>query len=174
MFTNCAKGTSSAHSGLSKATTSKSILRTLQWHRVVWQVPVRQCYVSYHLTVAGPSWQATSLSPPWEPQISFYDTRPVLEISAKIWLIWDCKFRYLIVCASSLIVSVSVTGSEGAIVCLWLRSELLTAVTCLPCWDVTPCSLLDMCQECNWEQGNQTILFIMINPGITIWKSSTI
>jgi len=26
------------------------------------------------LTVAGPRWQATSLSPPWEPQISFYTT----------------------------------------------------------------------------------------------------
>ena len=28
----------------------------------------------YQLTVAGRSWQATSLSPPWEPQISFYMT----------------------------------------------------------------------------------------------------
>jgi len=28
----------------------------------------------YQLTVAGPRWQATSLSPPWEPQISFYMT----------------------------------------------------------------------------------------------------
>jgi len=26
------------------------------------------------LTVAGPRWQATSLSPPWEPQISVYMT----------------------------------------------------------------------------------------------------
>ena len=111
----------------------------------------------YHLTLTGPRWQATSLSPPSEPQISFYDIQQVLEISAKIWLIWDCKFRYLIViCASSLIISVSVTRSEGVIVCLWLRSELLTAVACLPCWDVTPCSLIDMCQECNWAQGNQT------------------
>jgi len=32
VFTNCAKETSSAHSGSSKATTSKSILRTLQYY----------------------------------------------------------------------------------------------------------------------------------------------
>ena len=32
MFTNCAKDTSSANSGLSKATISKSILRTLQYY----------------------------------------------------------------------------------------------------------------------------------------------
>jgi len=72
-----------------------------------------------------------------------YDIQQVLDISAKIWLIWDCKFRYLIsVCVSSLTVSESVTKSEGVIVCLRLGSELLTAVTCLPCWDVTPCSLI--------------------------------
>jgi len=37
---------------------------------------------------------------------------------------------------SSLIVRVSENKSEG-VICLWLRSELFTAVTCLPCWDVT-------------------------------------
>jgi len=37
----------------------------------------------YRLTVAGPRWQATSLSPPWEPQISFYTT---LNMSVKsVW-----------------------------------------------------------------------------------------
>ncbi len=61
----------------------------------------------------------------------------------------------IVECVSSLIVRVSVNKSEG-VVCLWLRSELLTAVTCLPCWEVTPCSLIDMHQDCNWEQGNQT------------------
>jgi len=34
----------------------------------------------------------------------------------------------IIVCVSSLFVSVSVNKSEGVIVCLWLRSELFTAV----------------------------------------------
>jgi len=49
-----------------------------------------------------------------------YDTQQVLEISTKIWWIWDCKFRYIIVvCVSSLIVSVSVNKSEGVVVCLW-------------------------------------------------------
>jgi len=57
---------------------------------------------------------------------------------------------------SSLIVRVSVNKSEGVTDWLWLRSELLTAVTCLPCWDVTPSSLIDVCQDCNWAQGNQT------------------
>jgi len=28
----------------------------------------------FQLTVAGPRWQATSLWPPWKPQISFYMT----------------------------------------------------------------------------------------------------
>ena len=42
MFTNCAKDTSSAHSGLSKATISKSILRTLQ---IVWKNIVARCKV---------------------------------------------------------------------------------------------------------------------------------
>ena len=82
----------------------------------------------YCLTVAGPRWQATSSPPPWEPQISFYDTQQVLEISATVWLIWDYKFRYLNVHVSSLIVSVSVDKLEGVIVCLWLRSELFTTV----------------------------------------------
>jgi len=36
----------------------------------------------YWLTVAGPRWQATSLPPPWEPQISFYMT---LNKSLKFW-----------------------------------------------------------------------------------------
>jgi len=62
-----------------------------------------------------------------------------------------CKFRYLIVVyVSSFIVTVSVNKGEGFIVCLWLRLELLTAVPCLPCWDVTPFSLIDMCKDCNW------------------------
>jgi len=72
-----------------------------------------------------------------------YDTQQVLVIFAKIWLIWDCKFRYLILCMSSLIVRVSVNKS-GVTVCLWLRSELLTAVTCLPCWHVTLSSSIDV------------------------------
>jgi len=33
---------------------------------------------------------------------------------------------------SSLTVSVSVKKSKGVTVCWWLRSELLTVVTCLP------------------------------------------
>ena len=50
----------------------------------------------YQLTVAGPRWQASSSSSStWESPISFHVT--LLEISAKIWLIWDFKFRYLIV-----------------------------------------------------------------------------
>ena len=49
----------------------------------------------YWLTVAGSRYQETSLSPSWELQISFYDTKQVLEILAKIWLIRDCKFRYI-------------------------------------------------------------------------------
>jgi hypothetical protein len=85
-----------------------------------------------------------------------YDAYQVLAISAKMWLMY-CKFRYpIVVCVSSLSVRVSVKKSEGIIVCLWLRSELLTAVIFLLCWDVTPCSLIDVCQECNWAQGNQT------------------
>ena len=59
-----------------------------------------------------------------------------------VWVVWIMS-------------GVSVNKSEGVTVCLWLRSELLTAVTCLPCWDVTPCSLIALCQDCNWAQGNQ-------------------
>ena len=109
----------------------------------------------YRLTVAGPRWWATSLPPPWEPQISVYMTLNKSLISQpksgmRLYI------QIYVVCVSSLIVRVSVNKSEGVIVCLWLRSELLTAVRCLPCWDVTPCSLIDMCQDCNWAQGNQT------------------
>ena len=108
-----------------------SIIRVMEVTRFLWR-----CYIS------------TSLQ--WLDQ---GDTQHFLEISAKIWFIWDCKFRYLIVvCVSSLTVRVSVNKSDDVIVCLWLRSELLTAVTCLP----PPCSLMDMCQDCNWAQGNQT------------------
>ena len=40
----------------------------------------------YQLTVAGPRRQATSLSPPWEPQISFYVTLNISEKS--VWMMY--------------------------------------------------------------------------------------
>ena len=61
------------------------------WHRVVWQIcndisdrsitlileatgsPQTMLHI-YQLTVAGLRWQAPSLSPPWELQITFYMT----------------------------------------------------------------------------------------------------
>jgi len=125
------------------------------------QIPIRRCYVSTSLQLLDQGdkqhhyYHLENLS-----DLFLYYTQQVLEILAKIWLIWDCKFRYLIVvCVSSLIVKMS-ENESGVTVCLWLRSELLTAVTCLPCWDVTPCSLVDMCQDCNWAQRNQTWFLI--------------
>ena len=119
------------------------------WWR--WQAPLRWCYVStglqwldqgdkqhhYHHLENLRSHFIWHLTSPWNLGQN---------------LIWDCKFSYLIVCVNSLIVRVSVNKSEGVIVCLWLRSELLTAVICLPCWDATLCSLVDMCQDFNWAQ----------------------
>jgi len=142
------------------------------WHRVVWQictniseylpppssgwcrrhVHLRRCYISTILQWLDQGDRQNILITTFRTSdLVVYDTQQVLEISSKIWLMWDCKFRYLIV-ASSLIVMVSVTRSEGVTVCLWLRSELLSRVTCLTCWDVT---LIDMCQDC-WAQEIQT------------------
>jgi len=64
--------------------------------------------------------------------LNFCDTQQVLGISAKIWLVWDCKFRYLIVvCVSSL---------SG---CLWtIQKGSLSAcdwdLSCLLQWPVCP------------------------------------
>ena len=86
---------------------------------------------NYRLTVAGPRWQATSFSPLWESQISFYmilnKSRPksdwyeTVNSGLCMWVIWlsGCLYK-----------------SEG-VVCLWSSSELLTTVTCLSCWDVS-------------------------------------
>ncbi len=120
------------------------------WHRAVWQICTNISRVpaisiirlmeaagssqtmlhNYRLTVAGPRWQATSFSPLWESQISFYmilnKSRPksdwyeTVNSGLCMWVIWlsGCLYK-----------------SEG-VVCL-SSSELLTTVTCLSCWDVS-------------------------------------
>ena len=47
----------------------------------------------YRLTVAGPRWQETSLSPPWEPQIPFYMT-----VNTSVKSVWcrDIAFDLLV------------------------------------------------------------------------------
>jgi len=67
--------------------------------------------------------------------LNLCDTQQVLDISAKIWLVWDCKFRYLIVvCVSSL---------SG---CLWtIQKGSLSAcgwdLSCLLQWPVCPAGM---------------------------------
>jgi hypothetical protein len=64
--------------------------------------------------------QASSFSPLWGLQISFYMTLNKSLKSWPIWWMWDCKFRYLIVvCVISLIVRVSVNKSGGGLA--WSR-----------------------------------------------------
>jgi len=98
------------------------------------QVPLRWCYICIDL-----QWLDQG-----DKQHHYYHlenlmSQQVLEIAAKIWVIWDCKFRYLIVVYVS-----SVSGWLPGVICLWLRSELTA---------VTPCSLINMCQDCNnWAQ----------------------
>ena len=75
------------------------------WHRVDWQICTdisdhsitlileatdssQTMLHIYQLTLAGWRWWATSY-------LILYDTQQVLWILVKIWLIRDCKFRYL-------------------------------------------------------------------------------
>ena len=145
------------------------------WHRAVWQictdisqylpfpssewwrqqVPLRRLH-NYWLTVAGPRWQATSPPPPcWEPQISFYTT---LNKSLKSWPkpYWneivnsDTELLYVWVWLSGCLW----TSQKVSSACGWDLSFSLQVHVCpAGMWH---CSLIDMCQDCNWAQGNQT------------------
>ena len=135
------------------------------WHRIVWQicthfriraasiirvprqVPLRRCYISTGLQWLDKQHHYSHLE---NLRSHFMTLNKALQSRPK------SDWYLIVVCVSSLIVRVSVNKSEGVSVCLWLRSELLPSVICLACWDVTPCSLIYVCQECNWAQRNQT------------------
>jgi len=83
-------------------------------------------------------WHSTS---PWNLDQNLMDMRLYIQISIVVWVVW---------------LSMCLWTSQKVLLSACGRSELLTAMRCLPCWDVTPCSLVDMRQDCNWVQGNQT------------------
>ena len=58
------------------------------------QVPLRLCYTSTSLTVAGPRKQSNIIITNLRTlDLILNETQQVLEISAKIWLIWDSWFK---------------------------------------------------------------------------------
>jgi len=149
------------------------------WHRVVWQIRTEStCYlhhqgdgggrflsddVTYLLVYSG--WTKVRsniiITTLRTSDLILYDTQQVFEISAKIWLIWDCNLRYLIVVWGHAVVWLS-----G---CVWTSQKVSSACS----WDLSfsvqwnvchagMCSLIDMYQDCNWAQGNQTWLTLAL------------
>ena len=146
------------------------------WHCVVWQIctdiseyllpPHQQGDVggrflsddvTYLLVYSGWTKVGSNITTTLRTSdLILYDTHRVLEILAKIWLIWDCNLRYLIV----------VWGHTG---CLWTSQKVSYAcswdLSFSVQWYVCPagmCSLIDMYQDCNWAQGNQTWLTLVL------------
>ena len=62
--------------------------------------------------------------------LNLCDTQQVLGISAKIWLVWDCKFRYLIVVCVSSLSGCLWTIQKGSSACGWDLSSLLQWPVC--------------------------------------------
>ena len=67
-------------------------------------------------------------------QLNLCDTQQVLDISAKIWLVWDCKFRYLIVVCVSSLSGCLWTIQKGSSACDW-------DLSCLLQWPVCPAGM---------------------------------
>ena len=85
------------------------------WWR--WQVLLRWCYICIDL-----KWLDQGDKQHHYHHLENLRSQQVLEIWAKIWVIWDCKFRYLIVvCVSSL---------SG---CLWTSQKVSSACG----WDLS-------------------------------------